>query len=145
MGFMVAADPASKVTRAFTDPVELVHAMENYGFIPLRPDGVPFIVNFLTAEGGHVYDGAPSNVWFEGVWYEGQKEIGSKYWGSDGVPTPNNDVLALPVVPMPEPVLRQYLEFKQNQAASGGLFSGNNMLLYAGLGLAALFLFGRNR
>jgi hypothetical protein len=120
-------------------PTDLTYAIEKLNFIPIRPDGAPFIVNFLTDEGGYLLDGAPMNVWFDGVWYEGQKEVGNKYWGKNGVPMPSSQILSLPVVPMPGDIAETYQAFKASQ---GGLFSGNT-LVYVGLGLLALYAFTR--
>ncbi len=137
MASVVASDPASKTPRVFTDPASLTYAMEKLRFIPLRPDGQPFIVNFLTDEGGYLFDGAPLNVWFYGVWYEGQKEVGQKYWGANGVPTPSSQVMSLPVVPMPADVAATYQAFKQSQGA-GALLSNPWVLLAGGIGLVWL-------
>lgn len=141
MGYVAAADPNSKQARAFTNIGDLTQAMEKANYIPLRPDGTPFIVNFLTDEGGYLFDGAPLNVWFDGVWYEGQQEVASRYWGQGGVPTPNESILALPIIPMPGQVAETYQAFKQAQSSS-------NTMLYvaAGVGLFLLYsLAGKSR
>jgi hypothetical protein len=137
MGFVAAADPASKVPRIFNDQASLTYAMEKLRFVPLRPDGTPFIVNFLTDEGGYLFDGAPLNVWFDGVWYEGQKEVGQKYWGNNGVPTPSSQVMNIPVVPMPADIAATYQAFKEGQGA-GALLSNPWVLLAGGIGLVWL-------
>jgi hypothetical protein len=138
MGFVTAADPASKATRAFTNVVDFTYAMEKLKYIPLRPDGTPFIVHFIADEGGYLMDGAPLNVWFDGVWYEGQKEVAQKYWGSNGVPTPAQTILGLPVVAMPAPIAETYHAFKEQQAGAGGLFTSGNVMLLAGAGVLLL-------
>lgn len=129
MGYIAAADPSSKTPRVFMNPTDLTIALEQLKFIPLRPDGTPFIVNFLVDEGGYLLDGAPLNVWFDGAWYEGQQEVGRKYWGSNGVPLPSQSILSLPVVPMPQAVAETYQAFKSAQG--GGLLSNPVLLLAA--------------
>jgi len=138
MGFIAAADPASHVTRAFMNASDFTYAMEKLGYIPLRPDGTPFVVNFLENEGGYLLDGAPLNVWFQGVWYQGQPEVAAQYWGQNGVPTPTGSVMQLPVVAMPTEIAATYQAFKAAQSPLGS----NTLMIVAAVGIGAFLLFG---
>lgn len=113
MGFIVAADPASRVNTQFFNMESLANAMTNYGFIPIRPDGTPYVVQQF--EGGLIFDGAPLNVYFDEVWYQGQQELVGPHWGKD-VPVPPPSIQALPVVPMPDTVTAQYQAYKASNA-----------------------------
>lgn len=137
MSLVVALDPASKVARAFDDIAGLTQAIQVYKYIPIRVDGTPMVVNYLQAEGGYILDGVPMNVLFDGVWLEGQKEVGAKYWGQPGVPYPSQEMLNLPVVPMPAQVQQQYQAYKAAQSALGGLPS---WVLYAGAAVLLMML-----
>lgn len=144
---IAAIDPASKVARTFTSQDELAQAIQSQGWIPIHTDGSPFDVKFLEAEGGFVIDGAPLNVYFEGVWYQGQKEVLQPYIDAGQVPMPDQSTWNLPTVPMPEAILSQYVEFKRvtgqptSAAVTGEAGFGNMALIGGGLLLAALFLF----
>ena len=105
MGFIAAADPASKVAYQFTNTGQLAHAIQDYGYIPLRTTGEPFTVQMF--EGGYLLDGAPINVWMGDGWYAGQQELLRPYWSSGSIPTPPADVLGAVVVAMPPDLAAQ--------------------------------------
>lgn len=117
MGFITAADPASKATYVFTDAGQMHNAIKNRGYIPIRPDGTPFIVQEF--EGGYLLDGAPMNVYTDEQWFEGQRELLEPYWTSGTIPTPSREVLDRGSVVMPEEVTENYETFKKSQTVLG--------------------------
>ena len=118
MGTIIAQDPNSHVNQTFADMVTLANAMSAYGYIPVRPDGTPYVVqNF---DGGIIFDGAPLNCYLDGVWYEGQQEAISPHWGKD-VPVPSNAIQALPVVPMPSDIAASTAAFNAAQSARSSI------------------------
>jgi hypothetical protein len=136
-----AADPASKTAYTFTDVGALHNAIATYGYIPLRADGSPAEVQFLQEYGGYVMDGAPLNVWMNGVWLEGQKEAMEPFWTSGQVRRPTTNIMNAGVAPMPPEVAAQT---KAYQAAQGGLFGMDiGTLVAVGAGLAAIWWISR--
>jgi len=133
MGFVAAADPASKTAYVFTDVGQLNDAIKAYGFIPLGPDGAQLRVQEF--EGGYLLNGAPINVWMGQGWFAGQKEALQPFWASGQVPPPPADVIAAPVYEMPPDVAANYNAYKQFKAGQGfslaSLFAGNTGMIVA--------------
>jgi hypothetical protein len=138
MGFIAAADPASKTAYVFTEVAQLHDAIKMYGFIPLDANGAQMRVQEF--EGGYLLNGAPINVWMGQGWYSGQQEALRPYWQSGQVPTPPQDVLTAAVYEMPADVAKNYQQFK----ASRSLFGGSTGLIVAvvAAGAALLWLSG---
>lgn len=102
-----AADPASKTIYTFTDTTALHNAIKMYGYIPVHTDGTPMQTVYLKEYDGYVLDGAPINVWIDGVWLEGQKEAMAPYWNSGQVMRPPANIESAGAVPMPAEVKAQ--------------------------------------
>jgi hypothetical protein len=107
---IIAADPASKVAQTFTDGSDAEKAILVYGYIPLLADGSP--AHVYKFEGGVLVEGAPLNVWTNGVWYTGQQEILAPYWKSGEIHIPPDSLLALPTVDAPGEVVQAYATYK---------------------------------
>jgi hypothetical protein len=132
-----AVDPNSKTTYTFTDVGALHNAIKLYNYIPVHTDGTPFKTQYLQEVDGYVLDGAPINVWMEGVWLTGQKDILQKYWAAGSVPQPPANVMNAGEVPMPAQVQAQTAAY---QAMQGGLFGMDTGTLVAvGVGVLAIF------
>lgn len=140
MGFIAAADPASKVAYTFTDVGKLHDAIKSYGYIPLRQDGSQYVVQEF--EGGYLLDGAPINVYIDGEWFQGQQEALASYWAAGTVPKPPNSILGLPVVPMPTDVAANQAAYVASQSSSLGLGS---LALPAAVGLGLFLLMGKRK
>jgi len=134
-----AADPASKVAYTFTDVGALHAAIATYSYIPLRADGTPFEVQFLQEYGGYVLDGAPMNVWMDGVWLEGQREAMEPYWSSGQVKRPPEAILNAGVQAMPADIAARTKAYQAAQTG-GGLFGLDiSTWVTVGVGLAAIW------
>jgi hypothetical protein len=129
--FIAAADPASKVARAFNTPEMLHNAIKEFGFIPLRRDGSAFFVNEF--EGGYLLDGAPIPLWLGMPWLEGQREMLQPHWDSGAIPRPPAELLNAPVGEWPEEVRANYERWKASQGISW-------VWIAAGLGLLFLLM-----
>jgi len=138
MGFIAAADPASKASFVFTDVGQLNDAIKTKGYIPIRSDNQPFIVQEF--EGGYLLDGAPLNVYIEDEWYDGQRELLEPYWRSGAIPMPSSETLAVGTVALPADVAATYEEFKREQTPFG---LGVPTPVLVGAGLLMLFLLRR--
>lgn len=136
MGFVAAADPASKVAYTFNNTGQLAHAIQDYGYIPLRPTGEPSTVQMF--QGGYLLDGAPINVWMGEGWYEGQRELLQPYWTSGAIPTPPETVIQAAVVAMPPELAAQTAAAN---AAAGGFFS-NPLFKWGAIAAAVYILAG---
>ena len=133
-----AADPASKTIFTFTDVGALHNAIKLYGYIPLRPDGSPYVTQYLQEYDGYILDGAPLNVWMDGTWLDGQREALQPYWNSGAIQRPAANVLNLGVVAMP-PEVAQRTAAAKAAATGGGLFGmDTGTLLAVGAGLVAI-------
>jgi hypothetical protein len=130
MGFITAADPASKATYVFTNAGQLHDAIKERGYIPVRADLQPYIVQEF--EGGYLLDGAPLNVYIDGQWFTGQRELLEPYWKAGTIPTPPQSVLDVGMVEMPEEVRETYETFKKSETLFG-LGIPTPVLLGAGL------------
>jgi hypothetical protein len=138
-----AADPASKTIYTFTDVGALHNAIKEYHYIPLRADGSPFEVQYLQEYDGYLLDGAPLNVWMDGVWLEGQKEALASYWNSGQVRQPPANILQAGAVPMP-PEVAERTAAARAAATGGGLFGmDTGTLLALGAGVAAIWWISR--
>lgn len=113
------------------------NAIKDYGGIPLRPDGSPYVVTPFA--GGYLLDGAPMNVLIEGVWYDGQKELLQPEWASGRIPTPSAAVLAVGAQPMPPEVAANYQTWLNAQ----GTILGMSPLTLLGVGFLAYKLIKR--
>lgn len=127
-----ARDPASHTIQTFADQGQFDVAVTNYRYTPVRQDGSDFMMQKF--EGGTLLDGAPLNVWFDGVWFEGQQELLQPHWGRD-VPQPPASIIALPIVPMPGAVAAGYRAYKEG---GGSILDGipTPAIVAAGLALA---------
>ena len=130
MGYIKAADPASKVIYLLFSVEEAGQAFD-LGYILVREDGSQALVQRF--EGGHLMDGAPLNVYFSGVWYQGQKELLEPEWAAGRIPRPPEALVQLPVEGMPDPVREQYEGYKAAEAAGVG-FNWQTVALVAGAG-----------
>jgi hypothetical protein len=92
-------------------------AIKAKGYIPIRPDNQPYIVQEF--EGGYLLDGAPLNVYIEGRWFDGQQALLEPYWNSGQVPTPTRETLAIGAVTLPPEVAENYEVFKKSQTPLG--------------------------
>ena len=143
---ITAVDPASKVAYTFTDTGSLHNAIKTLGYIPLRKDGSPFNVQYLQQYDGYVLDGAPLNVWIDGVWLDGQKEALQPLWASGQVPQPPANVLNITVAPMPAQVAAQTAAYQQTLNAGGGFLGMDTGTLVAvGAGLLGIVLLSRGK
>lgn len=132
-----AADPASKTIYTFTDTGALHNAIKVYGYIPVHADGTPMDTVYLKEYDGYILDGAPINVWIDGVWLEGQKEAMEAYWTSGQVRRPPADILNAGAIPMPAEVKAQTEAYQRTQAGFLGMDTGT--LLAIGAGIAAIW------
>lgn len=139
-GVLQAADPASKVAYTFTNVDALAHAIQDYGFIPLRTDGSVANTQFLKEYGGYLIDGAPINVWIDGVWLEGQKEAMAPYWNNGSVPRPPDAILNAPIEGMPPELAAQTAAYQAKQSGIFGMDTGT--LLVLGTGIMAIWWIG---
>lgn len=136
---VTAVDPASKVAYTFTDTGALHNAIKTLGYIPLRRDGSPFQTQYLQQYDGYVLDGAPLNVWIDGVWLDGQKEALQPLWASGEVPQPPANVLNVSVAPMPPEVAAQTAAYQETLTQGAGFFGMDTGTLVAvGAGLLAI-------
>ncbi len=135
MATITARDPVTAQTYTFNLVAALHGAMSPpYNYVPLRADGTPFAVNKVA--GGFVIDGAPLNVWIDGVWYIGQKELLAPMWAAGTVPTPSAAILAGVPVPMPPAVAANWAAY---QASQNEIFGIPTPIFVIGAGLAALW------
>lgn len=142
MSAVQAADPASKTIYTFTDVGALHNAIKMYGYIPVHADGSPFKTQYLQEYDGYVIDGAPLNVWIDGVWLEGQREAMEPLWSSGQVPRPPANILNAGAVPMPPEVQQRTAAYQA--AHAGGLFGMDTGTLVAvGAGVLALVWLSR--
>ena len=132
-----AADPASKTIYTFTDTGALHNAIKLYGYIPVHPDGTPMQTVYLQEYDGYVLDGAPVNVWIDGVWLEGQKEALANYWNSGQVMRPPADIANAGAVPMPAEVAERTAAYQSTLGMNTGT------LLAIGAGVAAIWWISR--
>jgi len=133
MNSIQAADPASKTIYTFTDTGALHNAIKLYGYIPVHPDGTPFSTVYLKEYDGYILDGAPINVWIDGVWLEGQKEALQPYWNSGQIPLPPANLSNAGSVPMPAEVKERTEAYRQTLGMDTGT------LLAIGAGVAAIW------
>lgn len=105
-----ALNPKDGIVYTFSAVGDLHDAIADFGYVPVRPNGTYYIVQ--TIDRGYVMDGAPLNVYILGVWYEGQKELLSPYWADGTIVRPSDEIISLPVVPMPDDV-------KANEVGAG--------------------------
>jgi hypothetical protein len=150
MGRLVALDPQTRSPYTFTNAVGFTDALERFGVVPILPDGTPLPV--YSFEGGYLVGGAPLNVWFDQIWYEGQQEILAAHWQSGEIMQPDQALLALPIVEPTAEVLATYAAYKGTpeaqtlteayQSAPGPLSSP---MLIAGFGVLALLMFSGGR
>ncbi len=117
MGFIAAADPASKAAYVFTSVGQLNDAIRGRGYIPLRADNTPYVVQEF--EGGYLLDGAPLNVYIDGEWFDGQQALLQPYWIAGSIPTPSREVLAMGAVALPPEVAANYEAFKKSETLLG--------------------------
>ncbi len=136
-----AADPASKQIYTFTDVGALHNAIKIYQYIPVHEDGSPFNTQYLQEYDGYVLDGAPINVWLDGVWLEGQKEAMAPYWASGQIQKPPANILNAGAVPMP-PDVQERTAAAQAAAHSGGIFGMDTgtVVAVAAAGLAVWWI-----
>ncbi len=138
-----AADPASKTIYTFTDVTALHNAIKMYGYIPVHADGTPFNTQYLQEYDGYLLDGAPLNVWLNGVWLEGQQEALTPLWNSGQVPRPPANLMSAGAVPMP-PEVQARTAAAQQAAHAGGLFGMDTGTLVAvGAGVLAIWWISR--
>lgn len=149
MGRLVAVDPQTRSAYTFTEAVGFTDALLKFGVVPILPDGSPLQVNSF--EGGYLVGGAPLNVWFENVWYEGQQDILAPYWQSGEIVQPDGALLSMPIVEAPGEVLAAYANYKgapeaqtlqEAQVTGAGTFSP---FLLGAIGLFAVALFSGGR
>lgn len=117
MGFIAAADPASKASFVFTDVGQLNDAIKTRGYIPIRSDNTPFVIQEF--EGGYLLDGAPLNVYIDERWFDGQQELLRPYWEGGQIPMPTRETLAIGSVTLPAEVAENYEVFKRSQTLFG--------------------------
>lgn len=142
MNSIQAADPASKTIYTFTDVGALHNAIKMYGYIPLRPDGSPYETQYLQAYDGYLLDGAPLNVWMDGVWLEGQKEALQPFWASGQVRQPPANIANAGAVPMPPEIKEQTAAYQRT--LNTGLFGmDTGTLVTIGAGVAAIWWLSR--
>jgi hypothetical protein len=139
MGFVAAADPASKTAYVFTNVEQLDAAITQYGFIPLGPDGAQLKVQEF--EGGKLLQGAPINVWMGKGWYAGQRELLEPLWASGQVPRPPSSILNEPVFEMPPDVAANYNAYKEAQNPLASLLGPNSGVLVAVVAAGAALWF----
>lgn len=134
-----AADPASKVIYTFTDVGALHNAIQTYHYIPVKPDGSPFEVQWLAEYGGYVLDGAPINVWMDGYWLDGQKEAMQPYWTAGTIRQPPANIMNAPVQPMPADLAARTAAYKAGNSGFFGMDTGTLAALGAGI-LAVIWI-----
>lgn len=137
MGRLTLADPASKATYTFTTVPDVHNAIKNYGYIPIRSDNSQFLVQEF--EGGYLLDGAPINIYINGHWGEGQKELLEPYWQNGSIPRPSADILNLPVEPLSPETQANYEAYQAAQTPFGLGIPTQYLLIGGGL-LAVLFM-----
>lgn len=133
-----AADPASKTIYTFTDVGALHNAIKLYNYIPLRPDGSPYVTQYLQEYDGYILDGAPLNVWMDGTWLEGQQAALEPYWANGTIQRPAANVLQVGTVAMPPEVAERTAAAKAAATGGGILGMDTGTLLAVGAGLVAL-------
>lgn len=109
MGTVNAINPEDKKVYTFSVTGDLNNAIDVFKYTPIRPDGTPYVTQ--SAHGGWLLDGAPLNVYIEGVWFDGQKELLTPDWNSGTVPRPSAAILAVGSAPMPADVAANYQNY----------------------------------